>query len=165
MQCQLCWDMLIWNLQRIRQMGITCLSDLQGMMLEEATFIHIHPEWQAPGCGDGFVSNHSSPILTSRWWWPWWALNLVQIFITTFWDSVGQWYDYLVLLLNFRSLWDMGSESYSHNKQIMELEKKERRSTKLIKSCRIHFGCLNHVLLILSTNTTRKTSTKCTLLT
>jgi len=122
MQCQLCWDMLIWNLQRIRQMGVTCRSDLQGMMLEEAMFIHIHPEWQAPGCGDGLVSNHSSPILTSRWWWqPWWALNLVKIFITTFWDSVGQWYDYLVLLPNFRSPWDMGSESYSHNKQIMEL--------------------------------------------
>lgn len=127
MQCQLCWDLLTWNLKRRREMRVTCLSDLQGMMLEEAMFIHIHPEWQTPGCGDGFVSNQSSLILTSRWWWPWWALNLVQIFITTVLDSVGWWYDYLMLLSNFRILWAMGSESYSHNKQIMGLEEKRKR--------------------------------------
>lgn len=126
MQYQFCWDLLIWNLQRRREMGATCLSDLQGMMLEETIFIHIHPEWQTPGCGDGFVSNHSSPILTYRWWWLWWALNLVQVFITTFQDSVSRWHDYLMLLTNFRILWDMGSEFYSHNKQIMGFEKKEK---------------------------------------
>lgn len=41
MQCQLCWDLLIWNLQRRREMGATCLSDPQDMMLEEAMVIHI----------------------------------------------------------------------------------------------------------------------------
>ena len=47
-------------------MGATCLSDLQGMMLEGDTFIHIHPKSEAPGCEDSFVGKHGSPYPDSQ---------------------------------------------------------------------------------------------------